>query len=154
MGIHYSKAFTLVETLISMVILAVGLLGIAGMQAKGLKSTGNSNAITQASNLAENIIERMQGNPQGVTGGNYSNQTVNGSETDPNCLPNCTSVTLAQTDLYAWGQTVSNSLPSGTGNVTNPGDGTFIITVAWSDVTALGPNASIQTISHTVRIRL
>ena len=155
MSIQYDKGFTLVEALVSMVILAVGLLGIAGMQAKGLKSTGNANSITRASHLAENIIERMRGNPQGVDGGNYNVSPVNGTTpTDPKCLPTCTSATLAQTDLFVWGQALSSILPSGFGGVVDQGDETFIVTVTWSDVTALGLNASPQPLSYILRVRL
>ena len=154
MGIQFNKGFTLVEVLVSMVILAVGLLGIAGMQMKGLKTTGNANSITLDSYLAENLIERMRNNPQGVDGGGYNVSPVNGTvPTDPNCLPSCTSATLAQTDLYIWGQALSSDLPSGSGGVVPQGDGTFIVTVSWSDVTELGPNASVQPLSYIVRVR-
>ena len=57
---HKSAGFSLVEVLVAMVILAVGLLGIATLQARSFKFNHESYARSQASVLAYEIIDRMR----------------------------------------------------------------------------------------------
>lgn len=54
------KGFTLVEVLVGLVILAIGLLAIAGMQITSVKGNFFSNNITQASILAQSRLEELK----------------------------------------------------------------------------------------------
>ncbi len=54
-----NRGFTLVEVLIAMTILSIGILGIAGLAGTAIKSSGYSQAITQANNLAQEKIESL-----------------------------------------------------------------------------------------------
>jgi type IV pilus assembly protein PilV len=60
------RGFTLIEVLVTLLIVAIGLLGLAGLQVTGLRSNLSSEARSQASLLANDIIERMRANPLGV----------------------------------------------------------------------------------------
>lgn len=60
-----SKGFTLIEVLVGLVILAVGLLAIAGMQITSVKGNHFSGAITQASILAQDRLEALRNLPFG-----------------------------------------------------------------------------------------
>jgi len=53
---------TMIEILITIVVVSVGLLGLAGLQIAGLKGTSNSALRTQATVLANDIAERMRAN--------------------------------------------------------------------------------------------
>lgn len=53
------NGFTLIETLIAMVILAVALLGIAQMQLSAMRGNRSSYDLTEASAIASDIIEQM-----------------------------------------------------------------------------------------------
>lgn len=59
--------FTLIEVLITVVILSIGLLGMAGIQIQGLRGTTNSTVRSQATILANDIAERIRMNIDGMT---------------------------------------------------------------------------------------
>ena len=54
---------SMIEVLVTLVILSIGLLGMAGLQLSSIRGTNSSNYRTQASLLANDIIERMRANP-------------------------------------------------------------------------------------------
>ena len=58
-----ARGFTLVEVLIGLIILAIGILAIAGMHITAIKGTSFSNNITQASVLAQERLEFLKGLP-------------------------------------------------------------------------------------------
>lgn len=58
--------FTLIEILIAVIILSIGLLGMAGIQLKGLRGTTNSTLRSQATMFANDIAERAHTNLNGV----------------------------------------------------------------------------------------
>lgn len=70
------SGFTLIEVMVALVIMSLGLLGLATMQLTGLRNTSNAYYRTQASVLANDLIERIHAN----TGAGYL----------ANALPNCT----------------------------------------------------------------
>jgi type IV pilus assembly protein PilV len=129
-----SNGFTLLEVLISIIIISIGLLGMAGLQVTTLRNNNSSSMRTQATFLAEDMAERMRSNTVGVTAGNYA--------TSPSCscsiATGCTALDLAAYDLCDWGNSLdvasSNSgLPLGTGSVTSLPNGIFRIRVTWDD---------------------
>jgi type IV pilus assembly protein PilV len=62
---------SMIEVLVTLVILSIGLLGMAGLQLSSIRGTNSSNYRTQASLLANDIIERMRANPGGVNGNQF-----------------------------------------------------------------------------------
>ena len=54
--------FTLVETLVALIVLSVGLLGVAGLQIFGLRGNLSASSRTQATYFADDIIDRMRAN--------------------------------------------------------------------------------------------
>jgi len=65
------KGFTLIEILVSLIILGFGLLGLAGMQISGMKNATDSVYRTTASMLARDLADRMHANPRGVDNDGY-----------------------------------------------------------------------------------
>ena len=59
------RGFTLIEVLIGLVILAIGLLGIAGMQASSVKGNFFSNNLTEATYIAKDRLELLKTLPFG-----------------------------------------------------------------------------------------
>jgi len=57
------KGFSLVEVLIGLIILAIGILAIAGLQITSIVGTSFSNNLTQASVLAQDRLEFLKGLP-------------------------------------------------------------------------------------------
>ncbi len=60
MNKRFSSGFTLIEVLVGLIILAIGLLAIAGMQVTSVRGNFFSNNITQASILAQNRLEELR----------------------------------------------------------------------------------------------
>lgn len=63
--------FTLIEVLVALLVLSIGLLGLAALQATGMKYNSDAYYRTQASIFAYDIIDRMRANPKGAGDGDY-----------------------------------------------------------------------------------
>jgi type IV pilus assembly protein PilV len=130
--IRKANGFTLVEVLVGMAILAIGLLGLASLQAVSLRSNASSQFRTQATNLAYSIVDAMRVNRTAALAGNYNTAI-------PTTLPGCpTSVvtltgSIAQRDLAVWIDALACTLPQGTGSIARVGATVFTITVQWDD---------------------
>jgi len=83
------SGFSLIEILISMLIIGVGLLGLGGLQVASLKGAGNAHSRNVANMLAMELSERMRANPVGATAGFYEN-AVSCSANETNCRNNTT----------------------------------------------------------------
>src|SRR3569833_1196581 len=97
------RGFTLVEALVALVVLSIGLLGVAALQFASLKAKHDSATRTQAVYLADAIIDRMRTNPTAVSACEYLlgfGDTPAGS-------------TIAKIDLISWRHNISNALPGG-----------------------------------------
>lgn len=147
--------FSLIEVLITVFVVAVGLLSVAGLQAQSKKASYDAVQRTTAAALSQDIIERMRANPAQI--GAYTGKTVSGALSAPAQLCTSTSITTtcspAQTaayDLYLWSLALAGtfeqdsagnsagSLTSATGCIiagATPGDVT--VAVAWRGVTPL-----------------
>ncbi|CAA0126285.1 Uncharacterised protein [Halioglobus japonicus] len=102
------SGFTLIEVMISAVILAIGVLGVVSVLAMSKVYQHESIQRVRAVELADGIFERIRRNPSGVTGydtgldaplGNGST----GNEPQPNCsATSCDADELASHDLWDW----------------------------------------------------
>jgi len=118
--------FSMLEALIALVIISMGLLGIAGLIATSLKVNQGAQIRSQASWLANDIIDRMRANRATAQTGAYNLTSCQ--------VPTVTSV--AQQDLANWCAALG-ILPSGTGSVVLEGD-RVRVTVQWNDTRAGG----------------
>ena len=57
------RGFTLIEVLIGLIILAIGILAVAGMQITSIRGTSFSNSLTQASVIAQDRLEFLKSLP-------------------------------------------------------------------------------------------
>jgi type IV pilus assembly protein PilV len=132
-----SSGFTLIEVLVTIVVVSIGLLGLAGLQINGLRANMSSEARSKATLLANDIVERMRANPLGVEAGAYSGITVDAAScaapaklcgnTSTSTAVSCTAGEMAAFDVWVWGcgtaatgvqgGGVTNQLPSGTARV-------------------------------------
>ncbi len=121
--------FTLIEILISLVVLAIGLLGMAALQMNGLRNNQSAYFRAQATQLAYDMADRMRTNiveaRDATSGGTYNN----GASTANNCATGpCTTAQMTGYDFSQWNAELTAQLPSGTGRVCidgTPNDGTF-----------------------------
>ncbi len=64
--------FTMLEVLIAIVVIAFGLLGIAGLQAFAVKNNHGASLRVTATTLASDMIDRIKSNYTAVTNGDYN----------------------------------------------------------------------------------
>ena len=109
----------MLEVMISIVILAFGLLGIAGLQAFALKNTHSASMRLTATELAHDMIDRMKSNYVGVSAGEYDKRTVASyaaASVDCDKTP-CTVVQVGEHDRGQWQARINAALPGGVGIV-------------------------------------
>ncbi len=129
------QGFTLLEVLVTVFVLAIGLLGLASLQAVGQRNNNVAYLRTQAILQAYDMSERMRANQVGIDNDDYDNITTT-IPADPGCInAGCTPAQIAQYDAFTWNTTNANTLPSGEGTVTfNPlPANSFSIVVNWDD---------------------
>ena len=120
------NGFTLIEVLIAMLVLAIGLLGLAGLQVRSLNNTQSAYYRSLATELAYDLADRMRANNLGL-----STYTTGSPAPIASCknLNGCNSAQMAQNDLYEWNSGII-TLPSGQGIVcfySTPNDGTSLL---------------------------
>jgi type IV pilus assembly protein PilV len=126
------SGFTLIEVLIALVIMSVGMLGIAGLYVHSLQAGRTSMLRHHAITLAGDVADRIRANPR--AGADYAL-----AGTDNNCVDggiNCTPAEMAANDIDLWDQQAVDTLPTGTVTVVyNNGvvPPTYRITVAWTE---------------------
>ena len=143
------RGFSLVEVLVALLIIAVGLLGVAKMQSAAMGNTKIASSRSIASILAASQAAAMMANKAywaagllaapgtvGVTGTTLTESTLNSLTTD--CTASgCAPTELAAFDLKSWGTSLQTQLPSGNGSITcSTTVGvpvTCSITVSWSE---------------------
>ncbi len=117
---------TLIEVLVSLLILSTGLLGMLGLQTVSLMNIHESHLRSQAAVLSADVIERMHANAQGVAVGSYTAESAQLSDA---CLSGtgCSSTALAMHDIAEWRAALIAGLPDGAGVIcrdSSPEDGT------------------------------
>jgi len=122
-----AAGFTLLEVLIAIVVVAFGLLGLAGLQVFALKNNQSASLRVAAANLTTDIIDRMKANYIGVINNDYNRPlTSSYTSVEATCATTgCAPAALARNDLREWQQRVAASLPGGIGIVCldkNPND--------------------------------
>ena len=142
MNLGRLAGFTLIEVLITFLIVTVGLLGLAALQAQTLKNQLESYQRLQASMLVSDMVTRIRLNPTAAIGNSYPAGAAYGTDARP---ADCAS-TRALADICEWHDLISGvSVSSGgvdvgapilaRGCISSPdtsGDGTVItVSVAW-----------------------
>jgi len=147
------RGFSLVEVLVTIVVLAVGLLGIAALQIKGIRFAHRANLHYFAILQAQDMTNRMRANLTGVNAGAYNN--ISSIPSDPGCITNsngCTPAQLAVYDAFEWNTNNARLLPSGQGSVTGAGvNSVFAVTISWQEVDAAA--GTPQTINYVVNFK-
>lgn len=123
------KGISLLEVLIALVILSVGLLGLAQLQITGIKQNHDAWLRSQATNLTYDMLDRLRVNRNAARGGNY-NQTFANIACDRNIV---LSGNVTQRDLAEWNNMIACSLPDGSGQITHHGDNQFTVEIRWNE---------------------
>lgn len=152
-----AAGFTLIEVMVALIIISVGLLGIAKMQALALSSTGTSRLRSLAALQGASLASTMHANraywasatltsPIEITGttvttsdttlrAELSKVSSNGYCTVGHGAP-CAAATLAATDLKEWATELKNLLPSSAATISCPAVGTHLtctVEIRWQE---------------------
>lgn len=146
---------SMIEVLVSMAITAVGMLGLAKLEASSKQNNFQSVERVTAAYLAKDIIARMRANPTGLiyyvtnTGINTVGRGSIAAEPAPSCADAanaCTKQELAARDLWEWEQsldgqaelsadeTATGGLVTPTACVSGPADGSagvYTVSIVW-----------------------
>lgn len=120
--------FTLIEVLVSALILAIGLVGVAGLQAMSLKNNQAAYMRSQATALAYGLADRMRSNVVAANAGSYAPGAA-AVRSSCTTATGCSAQQLAQNDMSEWQTALAGNLPMGTGFVcidSTPNDGSGV----------------------------
>lgn len=138
-----SKGVSLVEALVALLVLSVGMLGIAALYVESLRSGRSALARSQAVVLASDMADRIRANPSG--GADYAKGVDDQGTANSDCVQGgagCDSSTMAAHDIAMWYQSVDSragaptSLPGGRCSITvdtSTAPTTYAITISWSE---------------------
>lgn len=120
MSPHFSKpaatGFTIIEMLVALLILSIGLLGVAALQTTGQRFNHAAYLRTQATFLAYDIMDRIRANSAATSSTSQGYKLAEGdTPTFVDCDANsCTTDNLANYDKWTWDKLVKNNLPADT----------------------------------------
>jgi len=126
---------TMIEVLVTVIIIAVGVLGAAALQVTTLKNLSSSHSASVAAIVAQDFSERMRANPTAALANDYVHDSAP-STSGTDCVTSAcaTAKELADYDMETWWAQVTAVLPSGSGEVTrNAGTNIFVLTVRWDE---------------------
>ena len=121
------RGFTLLEVMVAMLIVSIGLVGLAGLLITGSKNNQSAYHRSQASWMAYDILDRMRANRTLAKSGSY----------DLTLGATPTGTSTASTDLTQWTTQLATTLPGGKGEITRPA-GIVQVKVSWDDSRGLG----------------
>ena len=132
---------TLIEALVSILLLSLGLLGIAGLQVNALAFQKSSWATHRIAEVTNDITERMNANPVGAANGLYTYPSTYASA-KAGTLPNnncktsgatCTAAQIANDDLSEWLAKAQVALPGGAVRLEGTSTAGIIVTAMYAD---------------------
>jgi type IV pilus assembly protein PilV len=113
---HFQRGVTLLEVLITIVVLSIGLLGYAGLQTMSLKNNTNAFQRSQATMLTYDIVDRMRANRPNLASYSVNMGTVG-----------------SYPDVISWKNNVAAALPDGDASITVDLAGNATIAIKWDD---------------------
>lgn len=151
--VRKERGFAMLESLIAMVVILFGVLGIAGMQMYAISNTENARYQSLAVVLASTMSTKMQSNvaywgtpPASITvnGSTITNGPATYAGTCVNTV--CTAAQMASFDLQNWGLAMAGGLPSGIATIacSTPAGAPSIctLTIGWSEKNVALTNAT------------
>ena len=140
------RGFSLIEVMVTLAIVSVAALGMAGLQTVTLRANNNALLESQAATLAQDMIERIRANPEGAYTTTFNAAMTNSNVVCEGRYASCDADTMAQYDLVHWKcslgavvisgacamRGISGQLPNGEGSLTDDGN-IYTITIRWFD---------------------
>jgi type IV pilus assembly protein PilV len=135
---------SLIEVLVSMLISAIGLMGLIGLQVGSMRSGKAANLQSAANLLVGDLADRMRANAEGnrapltyASGGTWrSGAGCAPAASDCVAQPRCTPAERTREDLAAWRRSIAAALPEGGGLVLGTADTGYDVVIGWRVVSA------------------
>ena len=147
-SLHRQSGIGIIEIMIALLVLTIGLLGMASMQTTGLQMTSEALSRSQATILANDIIDRARANRE-----NMDDYQVPASETVPACNTGYAldaTKTVAENDIDEWMNSLGCLLPSPDATVVfDDASNLMTVTVTWNTRSDIADDGQI-----TVRAQL
>ena len=153
--------FTLIEVMVALIVISVGVLGIAATQALAFGRTHTSRTESLVALEAQSLSDAMQANPAYwraglfpstepfiVNGLSISDSSLNSQTT--NCAAtSCTPIEMASFDLRRWGNNLQVQAPGATGSINcQAGSPSLcVITVQWTQKASTAINSGSSSAS-------
>ena len=153
-GTKNQTGLTLVESMIAMLVISIGLLGIAALQITAMSQNSSALNHSQAVWIAYNMSDRIRANM--IQFANYDGvDTTSGYS--QNCMASvCTNAQMLTADAADW-TTLVASLPGGRGVISSNADG-LLVSVMWDDEgtgatgTNCGSNPDVDLTCYTLAV--
>jgi type IV pilus assembly protein PilV len=135
MNAHRQHGVTIVEALVALVILSVGMLGIASLYVTSLKTGRTALTRTHAVNLVNDIMDSIRANGAAVEGYETGTRELVTATKECAGVELCTRDELAEYDLVNWKRELEGNLPAGRGviDVTPGTPDRYVVTVNWRE---------------------
>lgn len=122
------SGFSMIEVLVTMFILSIGILGMMGLQAQGIKDNHSAYLKSQVISTINDMADRMRANSVGLKNNRYAAISTSTVSSNPgyDCTVSysgtasgtkCDDQELALADIYTWGKGLSSMFPNGYGTV-------------------------------------
>ncbi|MEQ1582930.1 MAG: type IV pilus modification protein PilV [Candidatus Nitrotoga sp.] len=125
------SGFSMLEVLVTILVVSFGLLGMAALITTGMRSNNTAHFRSIATQQTLDISDRMRANLAGVRAGNYDALTAVIPVSDDCVAANCTTAQMSIYDHAQWNTANSVLLPGGRGTVTGTLATGYLITLIW-----------------------
>ena len=152
---QFQRGVSLVEAMIALLVISIGLLGIASLQITAMNQNASSFHHSQAVWYAYNMSDRIRANLSQFAG--YNGIDTGANDYSRDCMSSrCSAADMITADAADWETMVSN-LPGGVGIISNPGN-ELLVTVMWDDDgldppgTACGGDPAVDLTCYTLAV--
>jgi type IV pilus assembly protein PilV len=151
-----AEGFSLIETLVSLLLVSIGMLATAGLIGTAAKFSKTAEFRTVANLFAMDMVERMRANRAGLAPYSLNPRSLADAAPRPSACKlatACTPLELAQVDLAEWQALLFHNLPRGTGYIrlSNAAVGLLDVWVLWNDPASLSgaewPGTELESVS-------
>lgn len=156
-----AAGYSLIEVLVAVLVLSLGILGVAALQLAGLGYTQGAYQSSQATAVASDLIDRMRTNPGAVSGGAFDDLELDVESApalpDPGCSTDpsgCSPTQLARFDIRDWALNSLSRLGGGArAKVEGDGDA-FTLTLRWDDAAERDDEGALVPRTMVTEVRL
>lgn len=140
-----NRGFTLIEVLIALLVLAIGLLGMATLMMTSMQSSQGASLRSAATVAAYDLAERMRSNPSQSAIANSPYEANPATAVSPACEADangCSAADLVQADLAEWWLNLQNAIPGAEATVDQVNANTFCLVIFWQEPGTVIPDAA------------